>query len=551
MLKLTVAEQESLTGFFIATKLHHPKTEYSLEDLRQYGHPHINCAFNIDELYKKANEKWLSSARTVADTLVKFIGQKSLIVNHRTKSKFVENISQRAKVLIKESDHSMNLDKWNPADVWLVHKDLLNIDFKQFGTIQELNAWLEDMYHAEKVFGVSLKLVGKKAKAEVINKGTNPNIEYKSHSTGKVGFLNSLDGVVEYNLGEIRLRNFGRPESISAEIYGDLAAGGKVGSSQLFAIMRRFDKNFKTVTHQEITHEYSRNASVVYKRLYEAALRLDPIGMRQMRVDEFITQIERKDNALNYVISMVQVSDVLTSISKMDTAHKNDVMSAIISYASSATKISSVFIKVHGDKPTDQNLNTKPAVQKRGAFVGTVFHGSNSIFSKFDQRKARIANDFYGGGIAYFTDDYEVGKSYARTMSRKEGEPIVYTVRLTLRKVFDVEQTFTGKDLLDILPTDLDKFARGAGLFVMGKDTFLVLAMLKKGTLELSGDQVFKGLSGGMVNTAGARSWLIKKGYDGLRYNGGLNMNVKQHNVYLVYKTESIRIEKRTRIVKR
>lgn len=67
--------------------------------------------------------------------------------------------------------------------------------------------------------------------------------------------------------------------------------------------------------------------------------------------------------------------------------------------------------------------------------------------------------------------------------------------------------------------------------------------------MKLTGDEVFKGLSKGMNTTAKAREHLISKGYDGLRYNGGVNMGMaKKHNVYLVYDANDIKIIKRQKV---
>jgi hypothetical protein len=181
------------------------------------------------------------------------------------------------------------------------------------------------------------------------------------------------------------------------------------------------------------------------------------------------------------------------------------------------------------------------------SFSGTMYHGSGSRFSKFEQSKARIANDFYGGGVAYFTDDLGVGITYAKSMAKKTKEdPIVYTVKVKFKKLFDVDETFQGKDLINILPNDIEDFARGAGLLGLKSNKYQVLADLKLGKIKLTGDQVFKGLSKGMNTTAKAREHLISKGYDGLRYNGGVNMNMaKKHNVYLSYDAKNIEIIKR------
>lgn len=183
-----------------------------------------------------------------------------------------------------------------------------------------------------------------------------------------------------------------------------------------------------------------------------------------------------------------------------------------------------------------------------GKFKGTVYHGSNARFDKFEASKARIINDFYGGGIAYFTDNKRIGVQYAKGMAKKGGDPKLYEVQLNLKKVFDVDDKFTGQLLVDLIKDDVEAFARGARLLKMGADKFAIIAKLKKGDIELTGDQVFRGLSKGQINTASTRELLKKHGYDGLRYNGGENMGMKKHNVYLAYHPESIKIVKRYKV---
>lgn len=182
-------------------------------------------------------------------------------------------------------------------------------------------------------------------------------------------------------------------------------------------------------------------------------------------------------------------------------------------------------------------------------FHGDVYHGSNARFDEFSQDKARIVNDFWGGGVAYFTDKTQLAKEYAKGMvKRYKGRPFVYKVTLELNKMFDVDDTFTGKELTQFID-DPDKFARGAGLMKLDVDKYLLIAQLQKGAIELTGEQVFKGLSTGMVNTAETRKKLMSLGYDGLRYNGGDNMGMKRHNVYLIYNVSSIKSFKRFKVV--
>lgn len=168
--------------------------------------------------------------------------------------------------------------------------------------------------------------------------------------------------------------------------------------------------------------------------------------------------------------------------------------------------------------------------------VSKAYHGTNNLFNKFDSSKARIVNDYYGGGIAYFTDSMEAAITYAKSMAKRSGSPIVYVVSLNFNKIFDTSKIFTGEEIVKILPANTFEFARGASLIKLGGDVQEIISNLKKGDISMTGEQVFKGLSRGMVNTSFTRKYLINHGYDGLKYTA-----VKQ-NVYLTYNEKNIRI---------
>ena len=191
-------------------------------------------------------------------------------------------------------------------------------------------------------------------------------------------------------------------------------------------------------------------------------------------------------------------------------------------------------------------LSFRSFMTENKGFVGAVYHGTNARFDKFDQRKSRIVNDNYGGGVAYFTDGLSLAITYAKNMAKKQGgDPLVYTVELKLSKLFDVDHEFTGKELVNILPSDVNDFGRGAGLLRLGSDEYKIISNLKSGNMKLTGEQVYRGLSKGNTQTAKARDHLIEKGYDGLRYN--MPVTPKQ-SVYLAYDAKDITITKRQKV---
>lgn len=184
------------------------------------------------------------------------------------------------------------------------------------------------------------------------------------------------------------------------------------------------------------------------------------------------------------------------------------------------------------------------------------YHGTAGDFKRFDQKKARVARDFYGGGVAYFTSDRDVAKSYARAAAKlaKSDVMFIYRCALSMSKTFDVDHVFKGVELRALIDRkSLEEFARGAGLLRAGVDKYAVLADLDAGRTSLTGENVFRGLSKGMVYTDVARQKLIDHGYDSLRYNGGVNMSNSsvehaKHDVWIMYDADHIKILGRTRI---
>jgi hypothetical protein len=179
-----------------------------------------------------------------------------------------------------------------------------------------------------------------------------------------------------------------------------------------------------------------------------------------------------------------------------------------------------------------------------------LFHGTNKNFNRFDQSLARMTQDYYGGGVCYLTDTYDVAVTYARAMTKKYlGQPIVYEVVANFKNIFDVDNVYTGKDLIKLIPADIEGFARGARLISFGSDKYTIISNIHAGTEHLTGEQIFLGLSRGMVQTAKARDSIKRVGYDALRYNGGrMTGGAGLHNVYIAYKANDLKIQKKIMI---
>jgi len=342
---LSTDEQETLAGIFIATKQAKPDTNFSYSDLENFGDANTNSRFKISQLYEKAGKGWINSSIVIAETLSPFLDGKYK-VQQRSGSTFVTNISNNAQKLVREAGHTMGLDKWNPADIWLVKANLLATNFGQFKNIMELNQFLLEKFKKKEIIGVSLKQVGKTAKVQVFNDGPQEQVVYSGFDVGKTGFVRALNGTLYWDGGSMIIRNFGRPENVSGEINGKYAQGGKVGHGPLLNIMKQIVPGFTTTPHQQISSMYNNTPDKLYRHLFAQAKKLDTSLNPSYTVDQFRAEVEAKDNTLNYLISKYQVSDIMQAIKKMTKIQRDKLIRAFIGYASSSTEVSSIFYKV-------------------------------------------------------------------------------------------------------------------------------------------------------------------------------------------------------------
>lgn len=346
---LNTDENETLQGIFIATKFANPNTTYQHDDLKKYGDPKTDSKYSIDDLYHKASKPWLDSSMRTANKAYelkgKFGGKSNFRVQQRSGSKFEAAISKRAKELIKEAGFKMGIDKWNPADIYLVHPNLLNTKFDQFTGIVQLNKWILEHFKKGLLVPVSLKLTGKNVKYEIKNPNTvDKMFDYERYDLGKTGYTSSLYGNIHYTGGSISLRNFGRPESIYGEINGKFAQGGKVKLSVFVEAIKRVGGNLKTKTHQEIRAMYEKTPTMLYDKLHKDMLELTN---EKLTRDQLSSKVEVKDNKINFVISKYQVGDLLRAFLKLSKEKKEKVLSAAVGYAGSETEISSVHLKIY------------------------------------------------------------------------------------------------------------------------------------------------------------------------------------------------------------
>lgn len=314
------------------------KGHISMEDLTDEN---FNKAFercdvtdSLESIKSFSQDKsWANTLILSANTLFDYF--KSSNFEFHKGSQFVQSIYNAYKIASKNEGLSMQSDKWNPADIWLVDKSILNFEFPT--NLQELNAFLADMFSDNLLIGVSLKKVGKEAKLSIANISQEDKEGYTLESidarpTNKGGQLN-------YNGGKIYFRTFNFATNFAGEILGKTAAHGKIGAGPLNDVLRynklpllphsRDVKSGLEKKDEDILNIFHKNYNIV-------------IG--EIDKDKFMELFESKD--MDWKVSKFLALHITSSIKSSPQDIANEVISDIIRYASSATKSSSVFAKI-------------------------------------------------------------------------------------------------------------------------------------------------------------------------------------------------------------
>ena len=349
---LRTDEHESLSAYFTAAKFNNPKTDYSLDDVKKVS---IESSFSIDHLFNKANNAWIKSSILHAEKLHRHFKGNTYVLHHRTKSRFIKKLYDKAKELLTAAGKPrMSLDKWNPGDMWMVHSSYEDHDFSQYETIQELNTFLTEAYQDKKVIGVSLKQAVKTAKMEV--KAYKPGFWQKEvtldgFSYGKRSFLASTDSFIFFNSGAgVALRAFKTGQDVNAEITGRFAAGGKASLNVVEDILKEcVGRNFEaTPRSRDIKTAISRNQTKFIKDFYRKARKVPTTGLANISEDTFVKEvISKRSKMIPFLVSKFQAFNI---VSQFEKAKKDDVecsVSKLISYAGSETELSSVYVKVY------------------------------------------------------------------------------------------------------------------------------------------------------------------------------------------------------------
>jgi len=273
---------------------------------------------------------WANSSVNIANELAsKYSGP---FIQNRG-SAWVKNLEASVKPFLK-SVGIKDINKWNPADIWMVSPDEMNIKWPD--NLSGINALLLEKYNDGKIVGVSLKKAEKSAKLKVTNIQKPDPVEYKGIA---VTPRNAKAFITFSNGGSMEFRNFGGDTSFQGELEGTGAAAGKVGYGYIKSILDKYgiEVSDPKIIRQEASKEDA-NFKSRFKKLWDETEGLEPSDFEFY----YNARPTPKSNQA-WRISKYLALELVNAVDK--SKNRSKIIDAFSRYASSQGDESSVFVK--------------------------------------------------------------------------------------------------------------------------------------------------------------------------------------------------------------
>ena len=301
--------------------------------------------FDVDEklenIFKKLPDDWIESSKIIAARLKKEFppGRKGYV--HHRGSKWVQNLEKHWGKLNKEAGMPFSpgagINKWSPADIWMVSAKGAKVDITKAKTLVDLNKLLIENLRSKDIIGVSLKKVVGTAKFKYLNiDKKRPKFSFESTTTGLRGFFQSGDGYMMFEGGKAQFRKFG--STWQGELKGKNANMGKMSGGPLKTLIEQIQKT-KFIPQRELTKKDDKTIEQ-FLGWYNSI----PYHKKMTRAN-FIKEIETKD--MNWYISKILTTQLISIVENLPKKDKDKFTSGMVNYAGSETELSGPYVKLY------------------------------------------------------------------------------------------------------------------------------------------------------------------------------------------------------------
>ena len=287
--------------------------------------------------FLKDNPDWQTTASSTANALAK---QYPSNFTFYRQSGIVPRIEAAAKIALKNAGVDANINKWNPADMWMATDEIKDIEFPT--DLQKLNALIAKLFNAKKLIGVSLKKCSA-CKVEVYN---NPKVAKSTTKFDKIepidkNIFATKDIYLSFEGGKVQFRNFNDITSWQGEIKGKEASGGKIGQGIVSSILKSLGQPGLSNQREILTSCQKPDAGFIsnFYKLYNNTKSLSKVS-----AEEFTNNFKKAPLG-NRTSNYFNV-EFLNQFGKLSSDNKDKFISELVGYAKSSSSFSSIFAKV-------------------------------------------------------------------------------------------------------------------------------------------------------------------------------------------------------------
>jgi len=312
--------------------------DISISNVRSFNNLFVTDE-KVDRILNELPDEWIASSILGANKLYEKF-KKGNYIFHRG-SKQVDTINNIFSAVKKIEKFRMDINKWNPSDIWMISEDFDFSDLSKEKTILGLNQVIQEKLDKELLIGVSLKkMVGKSSiSAKNIFRDMKSGKLYKGYEYSK----KSIDGYILLSGGtKIQYRSFGAGTGLTGfqgEVKGAQANQGKISLGPTNMILRNHGV---TQVPTNAASRVRENPDLVYN---DISVGLKKYGkMSNSEIKKLST--DSKIVTQKFLYSKLQVTQLITILESLDSKTRNQIVEDLYLYASSQSKYSSAYYKL-------------------------------------------------------------------------------------------------------------------------------------------------------------------------------------------------------------
>ena len=296
---------------------------------------------NVDDIRNNLPDEWIKSSITGANALYNRFGKSGKYTFHRGDAT-VNRINAAFERAKSAEGVRMNINKWNPSDIWMVRSDY---DFKCIDdekTLLGLNQCIQDQLQQGKLIGISLKKM--QSGASLSSKNVFGDMKVNKTYAGYEYSGKSIDGYIKLSGGtKIQFRSFGAGAGLTGfqgEVKGANANQGKIGLGPLNMILRAHGiSQVSTNAANRVTS----NPDAVFNEIAFGLKKYARLSQKQ------IEELKENEKIVTpkFLYSKLQITELINIIESIRNKKVRDqLVEDIYLYASSQSRFSSAYYKL-------------------------------------------------------------------------------------------------------------------------------------------------------------------------------------------------------------